>query len=274
MNTKTRTVLELVAHHGQLEVPDLRTLTLVSPELEVVRQVLEERKLHDNFGNPYYLSNYQKVVYHGTYLRLFSREEIRLDCSCGRFEERLPEDDHSCVKDFCLYQTRLQRCVFRDGRIEGLCQWNYIRYKVSKDYPKTEQDVLEFITNSLQSSIRPKDIPLIEDPYMTLTYKNGLKHGEFRRYIDPNFAEERPQLMCHTLDGKGLVEVCTWRDCKRQGLSRRLMINWRVIERDYQDDDYQHQERLLYGHKQDGTYANTTVHKCDEKGDWIGDNEN
>ena len=75
MNADARVLLEMIIRHGELEVPDLRTLTLVSEELTFAKEELAKRKCWGCTGhlkNRSYVSFYcdkkGKQVFHGLYV--------------------------------------------------------------------------------------------------------------------------------------------------------------------------------------------------------------
>ena len=99
MLANTRTLIELVARHGNLSVPDLRSLTLLSPNLTIPREELQKRKLKDQYGT-YYLSPENHKVYHGmrTTLRTGSVcSDVKL--ARGRYEDGLPSSECIFIKD-------------------------------------------------------------------------------------------------------------------------------------------------------------------------------
>ena len=76
ISSSLRLILELVAHHGGLEVPDIRSLTLVSKQLQAVRTLLLSKRRRDAHCY-YYESNEPGIdrlpriddvpkVYHGS----------------------------------------------------------------------------------------------------------------------------------------------------------------------------------------------------------------
>lgn len=206
MNPPTRTILELVSRHGDLLVPDLRVLTLVSKYLTVARDELNKRRLRDEWGNSYYVgckaTCYSKhddlplslgetrveqqaklegghchcsetycgrVTYHGTYWGEFKEgfTSIRANCVC-KCSFRDPE----------IYpQGKItQKCVYVDGLIQGDSVW-------SDEWGET---------------------------IMKVPYKDGMKHGECLIW----YQKARSDLKYYR---GGLWKTCYYDRCKLNG---------------------------------------------------------
>ena len=119
LTPSTRTILELVAYHGDLSFPDLRTLTLIHPDLTVPKHELEKRRFRDHLGNSCYAVGprhptltLQRMVYHGTYKRVYDHERtICVECSCRKdFHKPQIDGSHAIITKTCRYI---------DGLLEG-----------------------------------------------------------------------------------------------------------------------------------------------------------
>ena len=119
MNSSSRLVLELVAHHGNLSVPDLRTLTRVCKDLVAIRDILASKKQHESETHSsadliteytYYLSSFGLKIKHGT-----SKTFYRL----GSGQKTPRRASHEIAPRLHSWET------FVDGAIDGTAWYWY-----------------------------------------------------------------------------------------------------------------------------------------------------
>ena len=155
MNSNTtRLILELVIHHGNLSVPDLRLLSLASlawkEMLEIVKGALQDRKLyHKNEKTSYTYYLFQGIeIKHGT-------------CVLNKM----------CDYDATFLVKKSGKYV--DGEREGVFE------KVSKYEHRTSM----YINDKLNGEHRVFD-SITDAPALLEHYENGVQHGFFRAWMD------------------------------------------------------------------------------------------
>ena len=173
MLNSTRTIIELVARHGNLSIFDFRNLTLLNKSLTVPKEELERRKLRDEYGT-YYISTKNEIVRHGWF------ERVWIDSSNARRPEKAL---------FYLNRLHIEKCKYDDGYatdddIFRFGPFKYLRerhFDISKEID-VEQDVDESVAVRLMCGDDNED--------RINYYKNGslwkafvFKNSQTREYI-------------------------------------------------------------------------------------------